>query len=326
MSRKKKITGGNPAKRMVVVKHPKAVGDDIPMPPQVETFNFYAADELIKDEEHLGMNYSPFITGVSVPFTGWRLKQNHVLKLKTGEVTRGRPNADAWYLEDGRTVYDPEVATIALIPDGLDRKYSFTGEDRLVRDIEMFGTRYPVYCGETFYHLSQIPEDKKLVILGAWAYKYRSGDKFKIIPVTGMIVDKDDARPGLDELMKYEEADVNLFWRDEDCRLLNNEELIVKIRQYKNLMKIKNEQPEDYAKAEALVIKHGIPEAKRGIYIPYFASQPEDKVLEVYSMIERPLGNEQVFRNPLAGAAKSQRSPYIMGNHAYVQGKIFENV
>lgn len=323
MSRKKKRNSFNPAAKKALV----AVPHDVPMQTKLvdtSVFDFYQNDDV--REEDYRINYSPFVTGVSVPYTGFRFKQNHVIKLKTGEVTRGRPNADAWYLEDGRCVYDPEVERISLIPDGLDRKYSFTGEGRIVRDIQMFGTKYPVYCGETFYYPSQIPEDKKLVVLAAWAYKHSTGKKFRIIPVTGMIVDKDDARPGLEELMKYEEADVNLFWRDEDCHLFNNEELIVKIRQYKNLMKIKNEQPEDYAKAEALVIKHDIPENKRAIYIPYFATQPEDKVLEAYALVEKPLGNEQVYRSPLAGAARAQRSPYIMGNHAYVQGKIFENI
>lgn len=325
MSRKKKKNSFNPAltKPVLLKKYYfPVVNESTVQPTKIQGYR----DELIKDEERHIINYSPFITGVSVDFTGFRFKQNHVIKLKTGEITRARPNADAWYLEDGRTVYDPEVAKISLIPDGLDQRFSFTGEDRIVRDIEMFGVRYPVYCGETFYYPSQIPEDKKLVILGAWAYKYKSGEKFKIIPVTGMIVSEDDPRPGIDELMKYEQADVDLFWCDEKCRLFNNEELIVRIRQYKALMKIKEHQPEAYAKAEQLVIKHEIPRNKWTRYLGYFTEHTEDKVMECYNLVEGTSAKLDGIPSPFATAAKSQRSPYIMANHAYMQGKIFENI
>ncbi|QGH71997.1 hypothetical protein N1M2_134 [Klebsiella phage N1M2] len=322
MSRKKKRNSFNPAVKKTVA----AIPHDVPIQTKMvdtSVFDFYQNDEV--REEDYRINYSPFISGVSVNYTGFRFKQNHVIKLKTGEITRGRPNADAWYLEDGRTVYDPEVERISLIPDGLDRKYSFTGEGRVVRDIQMFGTKYPVYCGETFYYPSQIPEDKKIVVFGAFAYRYQSGVKFKIIPVTGMIVDKDDPRPGLDVLLKYEEVDINLMWGEHTGHILNTEELINRIKWVHRIKELERNRPDDFARAVKLAKENGIPEASYTLYIPALMDMPVDKVMETYNLMNAPLDKGAIYpTDPMEGAKRANRGPYTLGQHDYIAGKVFE--
>lgn len=97
-----------------------------------------------------GMNHHPAHPGIWVPYTGWRLKDRYDIKLKTGEVWQYYyPNGGSfakWTSEhDGPDrVEDDEVAEIRLVPDEeCNEKYHFKGEERLRRNVKMFGDVLP---------------------------------------------------------------------------------------------------------------------------------------------------------------------------------------
>jgi hypothetical protein len=96
-----------------------------------------------------GMNHHPEHMGIWVPFTGWRMKDRYDLRLKNGEEHKYYyPNACAWSKfgdHDGPSrVEDDEVAFIRQVPDEeCTEKYFFSGQERIKRNISMFGDSVP---------------------------------------------------------------------------------------------------------------------------------------------------------------------------------------
>lgn len=96
-----------------------------------------------------GMNHHPEHMGHWVKFNGWRMKDRYDLMLFNGETHRCyRPNACAWFKfadHDGPDrIEDDEVAMVRQAPDDeVTEPYFFSGEERIKRNIEMFGDALP---------------------------------------------------------------------------------------------------------------------------------------------------------------------------------------
>lgn len=97
-----------------------------------------------------GLNHHPAHPGIWVPYNKQRMKDRYDVKLKTGEVWQYYyPNADTFAkwtsAHDGpERIHDDEIAEIRQIPDEeITEKYFFSGEERIKRNIKMFGDIIP---------------------------------------------------------------------------------------------------------------------------------------------------------------------------------------
>ncbi|UOX39510.1 hypothetical protein [Aeromonas phage ZPAH34] len=106
------------------------------------------------------LNHSTFITGVWIPYNGWRFKTDYDIKLHTGEILKAMyPNGNSWH-GSGRRVNDDEVAEIRSIPDDEVRKYHYTGKERMIRDLSYFGHDIPCWLEDEnrFMRKESLPE------------------------------------------------------------------------------------------------------------------------------------------------------------------------
>lgn len=106
-----------------------------------------------------GMNHHPAYPGIWVRYNNWRLKDRYDIQLHDGSrwdyyFTNGGsfskwPNGDSAprfsQSDDApQRVEDADIAMIRLVPDDeVFEKYHFKGEERLKRNIEMFGDALP---------------------------------------------------------------------------------------------------------------------------------------------------------------------------------------
>ena len=65
------------------------------------------------------INYNTFVTGVWIPYNGWRVKSLHDVKLRDGTiVTQLRPNGGAWY-GSKFDIKDDDVIAIRTVNAGI---------------------------------------------------------------------------------------------------------------------------------------------------------------------------------------------------------------
>lgn len=178
------------------------------------------------------INYNTFVTGVWIPYNGWRVKSLHDIKLHDGTIlTQMRPNADAWSGSGGR-VKDDQVLSIRVVPDEERGKYEYTGELRIERDIHYFGHSIPVWLEDEqrFIYPDEVPEGKFITPLQQALWKKcctKEGDKEEsweviVLTVTGRLSDI--------ELLSFTNDELVLLFDHNDGRLTTPEVLSERIR------------------------------------------------------------------------------------------------
>lgn len=178
------------------------------------------------------INYNTFVTGVWIPYNGWRVKSLHDIKLHDGTIlTQMRPNADAWSGSGGR-VKDDQVVAIRVVPDEERGKYEYTGDLRIERDIHYFGHSIPVWLEDEqrFIYPDEVPDGKFITPLqqALWKrYFTKEGDEEEsweviVLTVTGRLSDI--------ELLSFTNDELVLLFDHSDSRLTTPEVLSERIR------------------------------------------------------------------------------------------------
>lgn len=178
------------------------------------------------------INYNTFVTGVWIPYNGWRVKSLHDIKLHDGTIlTQMRPNADAWSGSGGR-VKDDQVVAIRVVPDEERGKYEYTGDLRIERDIHYFGHSIPVWLEDEqrFIYPDEVPDGKFITPLqqALWKrYFTKEGDEEEsweviVLTVTGRLSDN--------KLLSFTNDELVLLFDHSDSRLTTPEVLSERIR------------------------------------------------------------------------------------------------
>lgn len=178
------------------------------------------------------INYNTFVTGVWIPYNGWRVKSLHDIKLHDGTIlTQMRPNADAWSGSGGR-VKDDQVVAIRVVPDEERGKYEYTGDLRIERDIHYFGHSIPVWLEDEqrFIYPDEVPDGKFITPLqqALWKrYFTKEGDEEEsweviVLTVTGRLSDN--------KLLSFTNDELVLLFDHGDSRLTTPEVLSERIR------------------------------------------------------------------------------------------------
>lgn len=108
------------------------------------------------------INYNTFVTGVWIPYNGWRVKSLHDVKLRDGTIVpQLRPNGGAWH-GSKYDIKDDDVIAIRVVPDEERGKYEYTGKSRIERDIRYFGHSIPVWLEDEqrFIYPDEVPDGK----------------------------------------------------------------------------------------------------------------------------------------------------------------------
>ena len=178
------------------------------------------------------INYNTFVTGVWIPYNGWRVKCLHDIKLHDGTIlTQMRPNADTWS-GSGGSVKDDQVVAIRVVPDEERGKYEYTGKSRIDRDLRYFGHSTPVWLEDEqrFIYPDEVPEDKFITPLQQALWKKcctMEGDKEEVwevivLTVTGKLTDMD--------LKSFTDGELTRLFDESDDRLVTPDELSERIR------------------------------------------------------------------------------------------------
>lgn len=178
------------------------------------------------------INYNTFVTGVWIPYNGWRVKSLHDIKLHDGTIlTQMSPNADAWSGSGGR-VKDNQVVAIRVVPDNERGEYEYTGKSRIERDLRYFGHSIPVWLEDEqrFIYPDEVPEGKFITPLQQALWKKcctKEGDKEEsweviVLTVTGKLSDI--------ELLSFTNDELVLLFDHSDGRLTTPEVLSERIR------------------------------------------------------------------------------------------------
>ena len=178
------------------------------------------------------INYNTFVTGVWIPYNGWRVKSLHDIKLHDGTIlTQMRPNADAWSGSGGR-VKDDQVVAIRVVPDEERGKYEYTGDLRIERDIHYFGHSIPVWLEDEqrFIYPDEVPDGKFITPLQQALWKRcftKEGDEEEsweviVLTVTGRLSDN--------KLLSFTNDELVLLFDHSDSRLTTPEVLSERIR------------------------------------------------------------------------------------------------
>lgn len=178
------------------------------------------------------INYNTFVTGVWIPYNGWRVKSLHDIKLHDGTIlTQMSPNADAWSGSGGR-VKDDQVVAIRVVPDNERGEYEYTGKSRIERDLRYFGHSIPVWLEDEqrFIYPDEVPEGKFITPLQQALWKKcctKEGDKEEsweviVLTVTGKLSDI--------ELLSFTNDELVPLFDQNDGRLTTPEVLSERIR------------------------------------------------------------------------------------------------
>ena len=178
------------------------------------------------------INYNTFVTGVWIPYNGWRVKSLHDIKLHDGTIlTQMRPNADAWSGSEG-CVKDDQVLSIRVVPDEERGKYEYTGKSRIERDIRYFGHSIPVWLEdeERFIYPDEVPEDFYITPLQQALWKKccrKEGDKEEsweviVLTVTGRLSEMG--------LKGFTDGELTCLFEETDSRLVTPDVLSERIR------------------------------------------------------------------------------------------------
>jgi hypothetical protein len=178
------------------------------------------------------INYNTFVTGVWIPYNGWRVKSLHDVKLRDGTiVTQLRPNGGAWY-GSKFDIKDEDVIAIRVVPDEERGKYEYTGKSRIERDIRYFGHSIPVWLEDEqrFIYPDEVPDGKFITPLQQALWKKcctKEGDKEEsweviVLTVTGRLYDI--------ELLSFTNDELVPLFDQNDGRLTTPEVLSERIR------------------------------------------------------------------------------------------------
>ena len=178
------------------------------------------------------INYNTFVTGVWIPYNGWRVKSLHDIKLHDGTIlTQMRPNADAWS-GNGGNVKDDQVVAIRVVPDEERGKYEYTGKSRIERDLRYFGHSIPVWLEDEqrFIYPDEVPEDMYISPLQQALWKKcctKEGDKEEsweviVLTVTGNLSNMD--------LKSFTDGELTRLFEETDSRLVTPDVLSERIR------------------------------------------------------------------------------------------------
>lgn len=178
------------------------------------------------------INYNTFVTGVWIPYNGWRVKSLHDVKLRDGTiVTQLRPNGGAWY-GSKFDIKDDDVIAIRVVPDEERGKYEYTGDLRIERDIHYFGHSIPVWLEDEqrFIYPDEVPDGKFITPLqqALWKrYFTKEGDEEEsweviVLTVTGRLSDN--------KLLSFTNDELVLLFDHSDSRLTTPEVLSERIR------------------------------------------------------------------------------------------------
>ena len=178
------------------------------------------------------INYNTFVTGVWIPYNGWRVKSLHDIKLHDGTIlTQMRPNADSWSGSGGR-FEDDQVVAIRVVPDEERGKYEYTGKSRIDRDLRYFGHSIPVWLEDEqrFIYPDEVPEDMYITPLQQALWKKcctKEGDKEEsweviVLTVTGNLSNID--------LKSFTDGELTRLFEETDSRLVTPDVLSERIR------------------------------------------------------------------------------------------------
>ena len=178
------------------------------------------------------INYNTFVTGVWIPYNGWRVKSLHDVKLRDGTiVTQLRPNGGAWY-GSKFDIKDDDVIAIRVVPDEERGRYEYTGDLRIERDIHYFGHSIPVWLEDEqrFIYPDEVPDGKFITPLqqALWKrYFTKEGDEEEsweviVLTVTGRLSDV--------ELLSFTNDELVLLFDHSESRLTKPEVLSERIR------------------------------------------------------------------------------------------------
>lgn len=178
------------------------------------------------------INYNTFVTGVWIPYNGWRVKSLHDIKLHDGTIlTQMRPNADAWG-GSGGSVKDDQVVAIRVVPDEERGKYEYTGKSRIERDLRYFGHSIPVWLEDEqrFIYPDEVPEDIFITPLQQALWKKcctKESDKEEsweviVLTVTGRLSEMG--------LKSFTDGELTRLFDECDDRLVTPDELSERIR------------------------------------------------------------------------------------------------
>lgn len=178
------------------------------------------------------INYNTFVTGVWIPYNGWRVKSLHDVKLRDGTIVpQLRPNGGAWH-GSKFDVEDDDVIAIRVVPDSERGNYEYTGKSRIERDLRYFGHVIPVWLEDEqrFIYPDEVPEGKFITPLQQALWKKcctKEGDKEEsweviVLTVTGKLSEVD--------LCNLSYGELTSLFEDPDGRLTMPEVLSERIR------------------------------------------------------------------------------------------------
>lgn len=175
------------------------------------------------------INYNTFVTGVWIPYNGWRVKSLHDIKLHDGTIlTQMQPNACAWSGVGGR-FEDVQVVAIRVVPDEERGKYEYIGKSRIDRDLRYFGHSIPVWLEDEqrFIYPDEVPEDMYITPLQQALWKKcctKEGDKEEsweviVLTVTGKLCNTNNKEESLSVIELNENFTLS-FYHEGDGRLV----------------------------------------------------------------------------------------------------------
>lgn len=174
-------------------------------------------------------NHSPFVYDVAVPFTGLRLKDPYYITCKDGTKIDAYPNGGGWSIAGGRIVEDEEVTHIALCIPGESKWETMTGGWRIDRDIDYFGTTYPMWCGTEygFLYPDEVPEGYITIPVELYAYRDRKNPEAqtKLFVAQAKILKEEDGdnNATLDKIREYVQHPA--FWLDPNTSVMSSAEI-----------------------------------------------------------------------------------------------------
>lgn len=264
-------------------------------------------------------NHSPFVFDVWVDYNGCRFKDNYAIELHDGEVfPLARPNGGGWHIDKStRIVEDAEVKRIKLLPDGMAGRFQMEGRMRLNRNLEYFGTRYPVYTPDGFIWQDEVAEGFRIETVNVIEWRQRKGYgpngttvsfNPKLIVTFGVLTDKPEhpefkaALDYFDKIVKEGQAEQgDLYWWDQDQVIRDRLEFFQAVDRY---ITLKSFSEEELKAGYDLCERYGLTGTKRNSMLDMICT-----ALKTYFENSSELAN---FKSDLAAYAKRGDGPSVI--------------
>lgn len=165
--------------------------------------------------------HSPFVFDVWVPFNGHRFKNTYMIRTRDGREIEAFPNGGAWALPDNSWLEDKDILEVKLLSKPTGRNFHH-GASRLKRDIDYFGHRYPVWCGDTFVWEDELPPGFRIAPTELYARRITDGEdqRIKLYVARGVVVPEHSNAHRLTEIEAY--AQDPLFWWDDKTDIFSH--------------------------------------------------------------------------------------------------------